>query len=82
MENINIKYQDIASRNGSESIFKWHNGHGVTQWEEKEGVLLSWSIASAYDTDQKNWIIPIGLVQEKISKKVILVPAKRITIKQ
>lgn len=81
MGDTKIKYQDIANRNGSEDLFKWYIGKGVSGWSDKEGILLSWSIASVYDDNQKHLIIPIGIVQENISGKVIIVPAERIIIK-
>ena len=80
MGDIKIKYQDIENRNGSEDLFNWYKGKDVAGWKEKEGQLLYWSIASLYDEQQRHLIIPVGIVQENISGKVIIVPAKRITI--
>lgn len=76
MEKIKIKYQDIANRNGSEDLYKWFSGKDVIGWTDKEGVLLTWSISSIYDAQQRHLIIPVGLVLENISGKVIIVPAK------
>lgn len=81
MENINVKYLDIANRNGSETLSQWESGRSVASWTEKEGLLLSWSVASIYNNDQRHFIIPVGLVQEDATKKVLVVPVKRITIK-
>ena len=81
MENIKIKYLDIENRNGSEDLFKWYKGKNVVGWKEKEGQLLSWSVASLYDEQQRHLIIPVGLVQENISGKILVVPTNRITIK-
>ncbi len=80
MEKINISYQDICNRNGSETLFQWHKGRDVT-FSNKDGVLHSWSCASIYDNEQKHFIIPVGLVQENGTNKIIVVPANRITIK-
>lgn len=82
MENIRVKYLDIANRNGSETLFQWESGRSVASWLEKEGLLLSWSIASIYDNDQRHHVIPVGLVQESSTNKVLVIPTKRITIKQ
>lgn len=81
MENIKIKYQDIANRNGSEDLFKWYKGKDVASWKDKEGQLLSLSVASLYDEQQRYLIIPVGLVQENITGKILVVPTNRITIK-
>ena len=81
MGETKIKYQDIANRNGSEDLFKWYKGKDVARWEDKEGQLLSWSVASLYDEQQRHLIIPVGLVQENISGKVVIVPDQRIIIK-
>ena len=81
MENIKISYQDIAYRNGSETLFLWHDGKKVTNWETKDGILLSWSVMSAYDESSKHHIIPVGLVQINVNQQVRIVPANRITIK-
>lgn len=80
MEKINISYQDICNRNGSETLFQWYKGRDVT-FSNKDGVLHSWSCASIYDNEQKHFIIPVGLVQENGTNKIIVVPANRITIK-
>lgn len=82
MENLKVKYLDIANRNGSETLSQWDSGSSVSSWTEKDGLLHSWSIASIYDNNQKHYIIPVGLVQENNTNKVIVVPTKRITIKQ
>ena len=82
MENVRIKYQDIANRNGHETLSQWESGRSVASWTEKEGILLSWSVASIYDNDQRHYIVPVGLVQENNTNKVLIVPTKRITIKQ
>lgn len=82
MENIKVKYFDIANRNGSETLFQWNDGRSVANWVEKEGLLLSWSVASFYDNNQRFYVIPVGLVQENNTNKVLVVPTKRITIKQ
>ena len=81
MENIKIKYLDIENRKGSEDLFKWYKGKNVVGWKEKEGQLLSLSVASLYDEQQRHLIIPVGLVQENISGKILVVPTNRITIK-
>lgn len=81
MENIRVKYSDIANRNGSETLSQWETGTNVAQWTEKEGTLLSWSVASIYNNEHTHFIIPVGLVQEDATKKVLVVPIKRITIK-
>ena len=81
MENIRVKYSDIANRNGSETLSQWNDGRNVVSWTEKEGILLSWSVASIYNNEQRHFIIPVGLVQEDATKKVLVVPVKRITIK-
>ena len=81
MEKMEIKYQDIANRNGSEDLFKWYNGKDVAGWKDKEGQLLSYSVASLYDEQQRHFIIPVGLVQDNISGKIIVVPTNRIIIK-
>ena len=80
MGDIKIKYQDIENRNGSEDLFKWYKGKNVAGWKDKEGQLLSWSVASLYDEQQRHFVIPVGLVLENISGKVIIVPTNRITI--
>ena len=72
MENIRIKYLDIANRNGSETLSQWESGRSVASWIEKEGLLLSWSVASIYNNEQQHFIIPVGLIQEDATKKVFL----------
>ena len=81
MERVNISYDDIANRNGSETLFLWYNGKGVHQWHEEEGILLSWSIASVYDDEQRHMIIPVGVVQKNESNNIVVVPTNRICIK-
>lgn len=81
MENIRVKYQDISNHNGSETLSQWESGRSVASWTEKEGLLLSWSVASIYDNEQRHFVIPVGLVQEDATKKVLVIPANRITIK-
>ena len=81
MENIQVQYQDIAYRNGSENLLDWYQGIIGKSWEEKGGTLLSWSVASTYDAEKKHYIIPVGLVKEPITNKINLVPANRITFK-
>ena len=82
MENIQVQYQDIAYRNGSENLLDWYQGIIGKSWEEKGGTLLSWSVASDYDAEKKHYIIPIGLIKESVTNKIKLVPANRITLKQ
>ena len=81
MENIKISYQDIAYRNGSETLFMWYNGKNVTNWEAKDGILLAWSVMSAYDESSKHHIIPVGLVQMNVDQQIRIVPSNRISIK-
>ena len=81
MEKTQVQYEDIANRNGGESLFDWYHGVAGRSWETKSGTLLSWSVASAYDAEKKHYIIPVGLVKEPITNKVNLVPANRITFK-
>lgn len=80
MENIQVQYQDIANRNGSENLFDWYHGVAGRSWETKNGTLLSWSVTSAYDAEKKHFIIPVGIVMEPMTKKIKLIPANRITI--
>ena len=80
MEKTQVQYEDIANRNGGESLFDWYHGVAGRSWETKSGTLLSWSVASDYDAEKKNFIIPVGIVMEPLTKKIKLIPANRITI--
>lgn len=80
MEKTQVQYQDIANRNGRESLLNWYQGVAGRPWDTKNGTLLSWSVASDYDAEKKHFIIPVGIVMEPMTNKIKLIPANRITI--